>query len=214
MSPFDYALGLVSILVGLALADVAASLHRLLRQARLVRWDGRVVLCVVLVIITITGMWFEVWSIHSVKAVLSFPFYLSLFLEFMVLFLVCAACLPDEPEKSCDLGAILREKQNLPMVAVRVVSDVLFSSLDLFCRAPPEQPLANASFRGLGWLTAISFCVARDDSFSLVSLHSASRANRLPSFELLELYVGPLTLVHPPCPSNKTMQPTAGRRNI
>ena len=105
MSPFDYALGLVSILVGLALADVAASLHRLLRQARLVRWDGRVVLCVVLVIITITGMWFEVWSIHSVKAVLSFPFYLSLFLEFMVLFLVCAACLPDEPEESSDLGA-------------------------------------------------------------------------------------------------------------
>jgi len=105
MSPFDYALGLVSILVGLALADVAASLHRLLRQARLVRWDGRVVLCVVLVIITITGMWFEVWSIRSVKAVLSYPFYLSLFLEFMVLFLVCAACLPDEPEESSDLGA-------------------------------------------------------------------------------------------------------------
>ena len=105
MSPFDYALGLVSILVGLALADVAASLHRLLRQARLVRWDGRVVLCVILVIITITGMWFEVWSIRSVKAVLSYPFYLSLFLEFMVLFLVCAACLPDEPEESCDLRA-------------------------------------------------------------------------------------------------------------
>ena len=105
MSPFDYALGLVSILVGLALADVAASLHRLLRQARLVRWDGRVVLSVVLVIITITGMWFEVWSIRSVKAVLSYPFYLSFFVEFMVLFLVCAACLPDEPQESCDLGA-------------------------------------------------------------------------------------------------------------
>jgi hypothetical protein len=105
MSPFDYALGLVSILVGLALADVVASLHRLLRQARLVRWDGRVILCVVLVIITITGMWFEVWSIRSVKAVLSYPFYLSLFIEFMVLFLVCAACLPDEPEESCDLSA-------------------------------------------------------------------------------------------------------------
>ncbi len=105
MSPFDYALGLVSILVGLALADVAASLHRLLRHARLVRWDGRVVLCVAFVVITIVGMWFEVWSIRSVKAVLSFPFYLSLFLEFMVLFLICAACLPDKPEESCDLGA-------------------------------------------------------------------------------------------------------------
>ena len=94
------------------------------------------------------------------------------------------------------------------MVTVRVVSDVLFSSLDLFCRAPHEQPLANASFRGLGWLPAISVCVAGDDSFSLVSLHGASRANRLPPFQLLELYVGPVTLVHSPCPSNKTMQPT------
>ncbi|SRR6266446_612287 len=111
MSPFDYALGLVSILVGLALADIAASLHRLLRQARLVRWDGRVVLCVVLVIITITGMWFEVWTIRTVKAVLSYPFYLSLFLEFMVLFLVCAACLPDEPEESCDLSAFYEKNR-------------------------------------------------------------------------------------------------------
>jgi hypothetical protein len=104
MTPFDYALGLVSVLVGLALADVAASLHRLLRNARLVTWDGRVILSVVLVIVTITGMWFEVWSIRNVKAVLSYPFYLSLFLEFMVLFLVCTACLPDEAEEGCDLG--------------------------------------------------------------------------------------------------------------
>ena len=111
MSPFDYALGLVSILVGLALADVAASLHRLLRQVRLVRWDGRVIFSVVLVIITITGMWFEVWTIRNVKAVLSYPFYLSLFVEFMVLFLVCAACLPDEPEQGCDLGAFYEKNR-------------------------------------------------------------------------------------------------------
>jgi len=105
MTPFDYALGLVSTLVGLALADLAASLHRLLRRTRLVKWDGRLVLCVVLVIITIVGMWFEVWSIRTVKAVLSFPFYLSLFVEFMVLFLICAACLPDDAEEGGDLGA-------------------------------------------------------------------------------------------------------------
>jgi hypothetical protein len=84
------------------------------------------------------------------------------------------------------------------MVTVRVVSDVLSSSLDLFCPSPHEQPLASASFRSLGRLAAIGFCVARDDSFSLVSLHSASRANRLSPFELLELYVDPVTLVHSP----------------
>src|ERR1700730_3401077 len=111
MSPFDYGLGLVSILVGLALADVAASLHRLLRKARLVSWDGRVVLCVAFVIITIVGMWFEVWSVRGVKAVLSFPFYLSLFLEFMVLFLICAACLPDEATENYDLAAFYEKNR-------------------------------------------------------------------------------------------------------
>ena len=104
MSPFDYAFGLISILVGLALADVAGSLHKLLRQGRAVKWDGRVILSVAFVIILITGMWFSVWSIRTVNIVLWFPFYLTLFLEFMVLFLVCAACLPDDAEESCDLG--------------------------------------------------------------------------------------------------------------
>src|SRR4029077_19825494 len=94
---------------------------------------------------------------------------------------------------------------NLPMVTVRVVSDVVFSSLDLFCRAPPEQPLANASAGHLGWLPDISFCAARDDSFALVSLHCAFRASRLPPVKLLELHLGPVTLVHPTCASNKTM---------
>jgi hypothetical protein len=52
------------------------------------------------------------------------------------------------------------------MVTVRVVSDVLFSSLDLLCRVSHEQPLANASARRMRLLPAISFCVARHDSFS------------------------------------------------
>jgi hypothetical protein len=111
MSPFDYALGLVSILVGLALADVATSLHKLLRHVGSMRWDGRVLLSVAFVIIKITGMWFAVWQIRAVKEVLSFPFYLSVFLEFMVLFLVCAACLPDEATENCDLGAFYEKNR-------------------------------------------------------------------------------------------------------
>ena len=104
MGPFDYALGLISILVGLALADVAGSLHKLLRQGSAVKWDGRVILSVAVVITVITGMWFSVWSVRSDKTVLSFPFYLSFFFEFMVLFLVCAACLPDDTVENRDLG--------------------------------------------------------------------------------------------------------------
>ena len=40
-------------------------------------------------------------------------------------------------EATQDTLRILREEQNLPMVAVCVVPDVFFSSLDVFCRAPP-----------------------------------------------------------------------------
>jgi hypothetical protein len=105
MGPFDYAVGLISILVGLALADVGGSLHKLLRQGRAVRWDGRVILSVTLVITVITGMWFSVWDLRTVNAVFWYPFYITLFLEFMVLFLVCAACLPDDAVEDRDLGA-------------------------------------------------------------------------------------------------------------
>ena len=103
MTPFDYAVGLITILVGLALADVCVSLHKLLRQGRSVRWDGRVILSVAFVITVITGMWFSVWSIRTLGVVLRYPFYLTLFLEFMMLFLVCAACLPDDATENRDL---------------------------------------------------------------------------------------------------------------
>ena len=74
MTPFDDAVGLMSILVSLALGDVAASLHKLLRRAGSVRWDGRVLLSVAFVITLLTGEWFSMWTIRTVKGVLSFPF--------------------------------------------------------------------------------------------------------------------------------------------
>jgi hypothetical protein len=125
MTPFDYAVGLVSILVGLALADVATSLHRLLRHASSVKWDGRVLLSVAFVIIKISGMWFVLWQVRAVKELLTFPFYLSMFLEFMVLFLACAACLPDEGAENCDLG-IFYDKNRRYLWSLFVLFQVSF----------------------------------------------------------------------------------------
>ncbi len=39
ISSFEYITALVSVVVGLAIADMATSLHRLLRNRRRVRWD-------------------------------------------------------------------------------------------------------------------------------------------------------------------------------
>lgn len=96
MSPVEWALGIVSILMSLALGDVALSFHKVMRHRRTVNWDGRVIVATILVLITIMRMWFEIWNVRYVGDILSFPFYVTLFLEFMVLYLLAAACLPDE----------------------------------------------------------------------------------------------------------------------
>jgi len=103
MNGFEYALGLFSVLIGLALADIAMSAHKLVRNFRTVRWDVRVIISSLLVIVVIVRMWFAFWTIRNVGAVLNFPFYLSLFIELMILFLLASTCLPDEPTENCDL---------------------------------------------------------------------------------------------------------------
>jgi len=82
--------------LSLALGDVALSFHKIMRNRRSVRWDGRVIVATILVLLTIMRMWFEIWNVRYVGSILSFPFYVSLFAEFMLLFLIAAASLPDE----------------------------------------------------------------------------------------------------------------------
>lgn len=103
MQGFEYALILLSVLVGLGLSDVAASLHKLLALGRSVRWDGRVIISTALVVETTVRMWFDVWTLRSVPYVLTFGFYLSLVIEFMLLFLMASACLPDDAADNSDL---------------------------------------------------------------------------------------------------------------
>lgn len=40
MDRFEYAVGLISLIVGLALADISVSLHRPLKHRAEVRWDA------------------------------------------------------------------------------------------------------------------------------------------------------------------------------
>lgn len=111
MTSFEYALGLFSVLMALALGDIAMNVHKLIRHCRTVRWDARVVLSTLLVVVVVVRMWFALWSIREVGMVLVFPFYLSLFLELMILFLLAASCLPDEPLPDCDMGLFYEQNR-------------------------------------------------------------------------------------------------------
>jgi hypothetical protein len=112
MNPFDYSLGLLTILMGLALADVCFSFHKLAVRARTIRWDGRPLIAAVLIVLECVRLWFGQWTLRNVSIALTFPIYFGLFVQMLVLVLLASASLPDEPSDNCDLSAIYEQRRH------------------------------------------------------------------------------------------------------
>jgi hypothetical protein len=104
-NPFEYAMGLFSVLIALAVADVATSFHRLVRAREKVRWDPLTLLAALYAICMAVYMWFDIWGVRHFAATRHFFFFLGLVAELFVLFLTAAASLPDDPSEDHDLRA-------------------------------------------------------------------------------------------------------------
>ena len=102
---FEYAMVLFSVLIGLAVADVATSFHRLMRHRQHVRWDPLVLTVAVYALCTAVYMWFDIWGVRHFGITRQFLFYLGLVAELIVLFLMAAASLPDDVDNATDLTA-------------------------------------------------------------------------------------------------------------
>lgn len=102
---FEYAMGLFSVLIGLAVADVATSFHRLMRHKQNVRWDPLTLAAALYALCMAIYMWFDIWGARHFAATRHFPFYVGLVGQLFVLFLTAAASLPDEADESTDLRA-------------------------------------------------------------------------------------------------------------
>jgi hypothetical protein len=100
---FEYAIGVFAVLIGLAIADVATSFHRLLRSKSTVKWDPLALIAALYALCMALYMWFDLWGVRHFAATRHFLFYLLLFAELFVLFLVAASSLPDELSTSIDL---------------------------------------------------------------------------------------------------------------
>lgn len=100
---FEYATGLFAVLIGLAVVDLATSFHRLLRSKIPVRWDPLALMAAFYALCLVVAMWFDLWGVRHFDATRGFLFYLSFIAEFLVLFLVAAGSLPDEPAEGADL---------------------------------------------------------------------------------------------------------------
>ena len=102
---FEFALGLFTVMIGLAITDIALSLHRLIRHHDTVRWDPLTLLAALFALLMTIGMWFDLWGIRHATSVRHFFQYLVLLASFFVLFLVSASSLPDEAVGPVDLRA-------------------------------------------------------------------------------------------------------------
>ncbi len=106
MSAFEYILPLVSVLVGLAIADMVVSLHRLLRARKRVRWDWLSLTTALLAVLLVLEFWWRFFAAQSNPFYETLGGFLLLAIQLVILFLLNASALPDRvPDEGLDLSA-------------------------------------------------------------------------------------------------------------
>ena len=90
----EHMLVFASIIVGVAVTDQMVSLNRLLRARHRVAWDWTVPAVALLALLTVVQIW---WSVAQPSAGrITIGQFLPTLVELILLFLLCAATLPDE----------------------------------------------------------------------------------------------------------------------
>ena len=115
---FEYAIGVFAVLIGLAIADIATSFQRLLGSESTVKWDSLTLLAAAYSLCMAIYMWFDLWGVRNFAATRNFFFYILLFAELFVLYLIAASSLPPEGYGS-DLREILFEESAKVLVSRR-----------------------------------------------------------------------------------------------
>jgi hypothetical protein len=112
MSPSEVVLGFVAIILGLAVADIAHSIHRLLRARDRVRWHWYPFSAAFLLILMSLQLWWDIGAFDKTGVKLTIGMFLPLVMGLMLLYLSASASLPDEvPKEGLDLKAYYFEQQ-------------------------------------------------------------------------------------------------------
>ncbi|MET0294591.1 MAG: hypothetical protein ABW042_06190, partial [Phenylobacterium sp.] len=110
MSASDYVSSFVAIVLGLAVADLAASLHRLLRARARVKWDHMPLLAALGAGLSCVSGWWGLYDDFSGQV--SLVEFLPTLVVLVLLFLLASAALPDEvPAEGIDLRAYYMENR-------------------------------------------------------------------------------------------------------
>lgn len=101
MDTFEYITALVAVVIGLAVADVTTSLHRLLRHRKVVRWDWVAPLAALLIMAELFHLWWRWRGFTGTTMGEVAPYFVAL----LLIYLAASVTLPDEvPAEGLDLG--------------------------------------------------------------------------------------------------------------
>ncbi|HEY3947973.1 hypothetical protein [Phenylobacterium sp.] len=96
MGPFEYLLAFIAVILGLAVSDLAISLHRLLSAGARVRWDALAPLAAIVAFLKILTQWWSWFGTAQIARGLTFEMFLGIVSATVMMFLLAAAALPDE----------------------------------------------------------------------------------------------------------------------
>jgi hypothetical protein len=108
MDTFEYITAIVAVMIGLAIADMATSLHRLLRHRKVVRWDWVAPVAALMILAELFNLWWQ-WHGFTGKTIGEVVPY---FAELILIYLAACITLPDEvPANGIDLGHYFDENR-------------------------------------------------------------------------------------------------------
>jgi hypothetical protein len=96
LSPFEYLMLLTAVILGLAVCDLAISVHRLLAAGGRVRWDWLAPLAALVAFLKIVSQWWTFFNAGPLAKGLTFEMFLGVLVASVLLFLLAADALPDE----------------------------------------------------------------------------------------------------------------------
>ena len=113
MEPFEFLLLFAALLLGVAVTDLVASLHRLFSPDRKVTWDWLAPLAALVAFLKIVAQWWVWYSRATFVQALTWEVFLAVLTRVVLLFLMTAAALPDPrpPGEPIDLRTHWRNVQ-------------------------------------------------------------------------------------------------------
>ena len=104
MSVIEYVSVFVSIVLGLAVAELGSGFHKLMRARRRVRWDWMSLALAFVMLLEVVQFWWLSHDWYAATPELRLIQFLPGLLLFLLIYLMAAAVLPDEvPETGLDL---------------------------------------------------------------------------------------------------------------